>query len=102
MLPAGTPDRQEGRPAWNDPRGPEELDLDRPNAARMYDYFLGGSHNFAVDREVAVQAIQAWPDMPGSCRPTEHSSAGRSVTSSTRASGSSWRSAPESRRSATF
>ena len=48
------------RPAW----APAELDLDRPNAARMYDYFLGGSHNFAVDREVAVQAIEAWPDMP--------------------------------------
>ena len=48
------------RPAW----APTELDLDRPNAARMYDYFLGGSHNFAVDREVAVQAMEAWPDMP--------------------------------------
>ena len=33
------------RPAW----APAELDLDRPNAARMYDFYLGGSHNFAVD-----------------------------------------------------
>ena len=48
------------RPAW----APAELDLDRPNAARMYDYYLGGSHNFAVDRELAGQVLEAWPDMP--------------------------------------
>ena len=29
-----------------------------PNAARMYDYFLGGSHNFAADR-AAVERIKA-------------------------------------------
>jgi hypothetical protein len=29
-----------------------------PNAARMYDYFLGGSHNFAADR-AAVEQIKA-------------------------------------------
>ncbi|ASO21817.1 hypothetical protein FHR81_003467 [Actinoalloteichus hoggarensis] len=27
------------------------IDLDWPNPARMYDYALGGAHNFAVDRE---------------------------------------------------
>jgi hypothetical protein len=48
------------RPAW----APAELDLDRPNAARMYDYYLGGSHNFAVDRELAAKVLEAWPDMP--------------------------------------
>ena len=48
------------RPAW----APAELDLDRPNAARMYDYYLGGSHNFAVDRELAAKALEAWPDVP--------------------------------------
>ena len=48
------------RPAW----APAELDLDRPNAARMYDYYLGGSHNFAVDRELAGRVLEAWPDMP--------------------------------------
>jgi SAM-dependent methyltransferase len=44
------------RPSW----APEGIDLDRPNAARMYDYALGGSHNFAVDREMVekVEAIQ--------------------------------------------
>ena len=37
---------------------------DQPNAARMYDYYLGGSHNFAVDRQMAEQAIAMWPDLP--------------------------------------
>lgn len=30
----------------------------------MYDYYLGGSHNFASDRELAEQYIQVLPDMP--------------------------------------
>src|SRR5438445_13552734 len=47
------------RPSW----APEGIDLDRPNAARMYDYALGGSHNFAVDREL-VERVEAM--MPGS------------------------------------
>jgi S-adenosyl methyltransferase len=33
-----------------------------PNAARMYDYYLGGSANIAVDREAAEQQIAAVPD----------------------------------------
>jgi hypothetical protein len=33
------------------------VDVETPNAARMYDYYLGGSHNFAHDREAAEQAI---------------------------------------------
>jgi hypothetical protein len=37
------------------------VDLDRPSAARMYDYYLGGAHNFAVDREAAERAIAALP-----------------------------------------
>lgn len=35
--------------------------VDRPSPARMYDYFLGGFHNFAVDREAAEVARQAYP-----------------------------------------
>jgi hypothetical protein len=34
------------------------VDAGVPNAARMYDYFLGGSHNFAADR-AAVERIKA-------------------------------------------
>ncbi|WP_246843056.1 SAM-dependent methyltransferase [Allokutzneria sp. NRRL B-24872] len=40
---------------------PEDIDLTRPSAARMYDHFLGGSHNFSVDREAAAAAEQAFP-----------------------------------------
>src|SRR4051794_2379561 len=48
------------RPPW----APREIDLNRPSAARMYDYYLGGSHNFAIDRQAAEQAIAMWPDLP--------------------------------------
>jgi hypothetical protein len=41
-----------------------EIDLTRPSAARVYDYYLGGAHNFAVDREMAEQAIAMWPELP--------------------------------------
>ncbi|WP_231950453.1 SAM-dependent methyltransferase [Allokutzneria albata] len=40
---------------------PEDIDLSRPSAARMYDHFLGGSHNFSIDREAAAVAEQAFP-----------------------------------------
>jgi SAM-dependent methyltransferase len=48
------------RPDW----APETIDIDRPSAARMYDYFLGGSHNFAVDREAAQAMIAKVPETP--------------------------------------
>ncbi|SRR6266545_501257 len=40
------------------------IDLERPSQARIYDYLLGGSHNFAVDREAARQLIAMVPDVP--------------------------------------
>jgi O-methyltransferase involved in polyketide biosynthesis len=48
------------RPRW----APDGLDLDRPSVARVYDYYLGGSHNFAVDRDFAQQVLQAMPNVP--------------------------------------
>jgi S-adenosyl methyltransferase len=48
------------RPDW----APETIDVEQPSAARIYDYLLGGSHNFAPDRDVARQAIAAMPDVP--------------------------------------
>ena len=48
------------RPAW----APDEVDLERPAAARMYDYYLGGSHNFAADRALAEENLRVWPDLP--------------------------------------
>jgi hypothetical protein len=40
------------------------IDLDRPSAARVYDFYLGGFHNFAADREMGRQAVQMWPELP--------------------------------------
>jgi S-adenosyl methyltransferase len=41
-----------------------DVDIEHPSPARVYDYYLGGSHNFAVDRQLAKQAIELWPDLP--------------------------------------
>jgi SAM-dependent methyltransferase len=38
-----------------------EIDTTRPSAARVYDYFLGGAHNFEVDRRLAEQISQMTP-----------------------------------------
>lgn len=40
---------------------PPEIPLDKPNAARIYDYLLGGYHNFAQDRSVAERLLQIYP-----------------------------------------
>ena len=47
---------------------PAEIDRDKPNAARVYDYYLGGAHNFAADRALAAQAIADWPELPAIMR----------------------------------
>ena len=41
---------------------PADIDLTRPNAARIYDYVLGGANNFGVDREFAKNVLMAVPD----------------------------------------
>jgi hypothetical protein len=43
---------------------PADIDTERPSAATIYDYYLGGAHNFAVDRQVAEQMIAMYPDAP--------------------------------------
>jgi S-adenosyl methyltransferase len=40
---------------------PPGIDLDRPNAARVYDYLLGGACNFEVDRVFAHKLQEATP-----------------------------------------
>jgi O-methyltransferase involved in polyketide biosynthesis len=41
---------------------PSELDMVRPNVARIYDYFLGGKDNFAADREAAERILAIVPE----------------------------------------
>jgi len=48
------------RPRW----APDSVDIERPSAARMYDYFLGGSHNFLADRRLAEEYLRVLPEMP--------------------------------------
>lgn len=44
-------------PSWV----PDDVDMERPSAARIYDYLLGGGHNFAIDREMADRLLAAEP-----------------------------------------
>lgn len=41
---------------------------DKPNSARIYDYLLGGHHNFAQDRAVADRMTAIYPDAPLAAR----------------------------------
>src|SRR5437764_1249661 len=49
--------------SWTPPKG---IDPDRPSPARVYDCYLGGTHNFAADRAVAA------PDSPALFGALEH------------------------------
>lgn len=42
---------------------PPNVDTSRPSAARVYDFLLGGHHNFDADREFARQLQQVVPDI---------------------------------------
>ncbi|MFD9033492.1 SAM-dependent methyltransferase [Streptomyces sp. NPDC059567] len=48
------------RPAW----APPGIDISVPSVSRMYDFYLGGSHNFEVDREAARKAMEFMPGLP--------------------------------------
>ncbi|TNM26840.1 SAM-dependent methyltransferase [Streptomyces sedi] len=48
------------RPTW----APQGIDLSVPSVSRVYDYYLGGSHNFEVDRITARRALEAFPGIP--------------------------------------
>jgi SAM-dependent methyltransferase len=40
---------------------PEGVNVDLPSAARVYDYLLGGGHNFAADRALAEKLVKVVP-----------------------------------------
>ena len=42
---------------------PPEVDTKRANVARVYDYWLGGSHNFLADQDVARAIAAVEPDV---------------------------------------
>jgi hypothetical protein len=43
--------------------GPDVIDVTRPHLARMYDYYLGGKDNWAVDREAADKILAVAPEV---------------------------------------
>jgi hypothetical protein len=44
---------------------PVAVDVTVPNAARMYDYYLGGANNFPADREAAEHVLRVAPWIRG-------------------------------------
>ncbi len=48
------------RPSWV----PGGVDIEQPSVARVYDYYLGGSHNFQADRAFAAKVMAEMPNMP--------------------------------------
>ncbi len=51
-------------PTW----APDGIDITRPSAARVYDYLLGGAHNFAVDRALGDELLRTSPDVAETMR----------------------------------
>lgn len=47
---------------------PPEIDTAKANAARVYDYFLGGHHNFQVDRDLARTLTALDPNVRATMR----------------------------------
>jgi SAM-dependent methyltransferase len=47
---------------WTEGMDLSGIDLTRPSVARVYDYYLGGFHNFPVDRDLAEATIAVAPE----------------------------------------
>jgi hypothetical protein len=43
------------------PVAPAGVDIEKPSAARVYDWYLGGNHHWAVDREFGRRVEKLWP-----------------------------------------
>src|SRR4051794_15890035 len=63
-----TKDRDRNRTRRGPSLAPMTIDATVPNVARMYDYYLGGYHNFAADREAAEKILAIFPDTPAAAR----------------------------------
>ncbi|WP_236789547.1 SAM-dependent methyltransferase [Amycolatopsis sp. GM8] len=51
-------DRQRSAPA-----APDGVDTERPSVARVYDWYLGGDQNWAIDREFGKRAVELFPQV---------------------------------------
>jgi SAM-dependent methyltransferase len=52
------------RPPW----APDEVDIAAPGVARVYDYYLGGSHNVESDRTFGQRVLDTYPVLPAVLR----------------------------------
>src|SRR6478752_5474670 len=52
------------RPHWV----PPEVDTTRPSVARVYDFYLGGSHNFESDRAFGRAVLDQFPELVQTAR----------------------------------
>ena len=50
------------------PPAPAGVDTEKPSAARVYDWYLGGTQNWAVDREFGRRAVALFPHIRPLCR----------------------------------
>ncbi|WP_438803129.1 SAM-dependent methyltransferase [Frankia gtarii] len=58
-----SPEESGGARAGQAPDGAgQDLKIDVPHPARMYDYFLGGKDNFPADRKTAEQVLDVFPN----------------------------------------
>jgi hypothetical protein len=48
-------------PADQEPAAPPGVDLEHPSVARVYDYYLGGTANWAIDREFGKKVLAGFP-----------------------------------------
>jgi S-adenosyl methyltransferase len=55
-------------PATDDSWITDEIDQFKPSAARLYDYLLGGAHNFAADRALGEKILAKHPDAAAAAR----------------------------------
>ncbi|PRX97345.1 SAM-dependent methyltransferase [Allonocardiopsis opalescens] len=51
-----------------DARPPSGIDTSTASVARLYDYFLGGKDNYAVDRAAAAKVREVAPEVPAMAR----------------------------------
>jgi hypothetical protein len=48
--------------------GVRDLDVSKPNSARVYDWFIGGTHNYAIDRLHGQKALDVMPWAAWACK----------------------------------
>ena len=60
--------RVTGSERQGDPWHVTPPDTTQPNAARIYDFLLGGKDSFTVDREAAARLLELIPDVAVACQ----------------------------------